>query len=340
MNTFLTMILVTTTRITTNSNFRSTKLKDAALLLLLTVSFLTSSLANAQTKTIKFESGTWEEIKARSVKENKLIFLDAYATWCGICKKMEKNVFTNDSVADYFNANFINAKIDMEAGEGIDIAKQYNVNVYPDLLFIDGQGNLIHRTEGGLKPQQFIELARDVQNPDKQKSGMIKTYEAGNHDAAPTNSNKTEIGFNISQYQKDFGFGLHVISPYFFSKTVAIKAGTNIQWFENSNGTETALTTYQNIQLGMRGRSTLVNHNISIYGEGGVLIILPSSDFSSQSSVFGGYGLFGFEFRIVPGFAYFIELGGVGTGATADKIASKPIYSNGFLTNVGLKIGF
>lgn len=323
---------------TTPSNFGSRDLQDVVLLLLLTTGLLTSGLANAQNNTIKFENGTWEEIKARSAKENKLIFLDAYASWCGICKRMEKNVFSNDTVADYFNSNFINAKIDMESGEGIAIAKQYDVNVYPNLLFIDGQGKIIHRAVGGLRSHELIELAKDAQNPDKQNSGMTKTPEKGSSDAAQANSNKTEVGFNVSQYQKDFGIGLHVISPYFFRKMVAIKAGTNIQWFENSNGTETTLTTYQNIQLGMRGRSASVSHNISVYGEGGVFIILPDSDFSSQSYVVGGYGLFGFEFRIASRLAYFIELGAVGSGATADKIVGNPIYSNGFLTNVGLKI--
>jgi len=159
-------------------------------------------------------------------------------------------------------------------------------------------------------------------------------------DSAQTNPNKLEIGFNISQYQNDFGIGVHVISPYVFRRTFAIKAGTNIQWFENFNGAETTLTTYQSIQLGIRGRRVIVTHHISVYGEGGSFIILPNSDFSSQRSVFGGYGLFGFEFKIVPGFAYFIELGGVSTGATADKVENKPIYSSGFLVNVGLKIGF
>ena len=158
--------------------------------------------------------------------------------------------------------------------------------------------------------------------------------------SAQTKSNRTEIGFNLSQYQKDFGVGLHVISPYFFKETIAIKAGTNRQWLQHFNGTETIQTAYHNIQLGMRGRSHLVTQNISLYGEGGVFMILPNSHFSSHSLELGGYGLFGFEFRIVPRFAYFIELGGVGIGATADKIAGKPIYSNGFLTNVGIKIGF
>lgn len=325
--------------ITTDFIFGSKKL-SLALLFILNFALYTDNIAKAQTKTIKFESGTWEEIKAKSIQENKLIFLDAYATWCGPCKWMAKNVFTNDSVADYFNANFINAKIDMESGEGIEIAKQYNVNVYPSLLFIDGQGKLIYRATGAHQPQPFIELAKEAQNPNKQQSVLIEKYDEGNRGIAPTIPNRFEIGFNISQCQKDFGFGVNVISPYFMRKTIAIKAGTSILWFENFNGSETVMTTYQNFQLGMRGRSIIVNHNISIYGEGGTFIVLPNSDFSSQRSVFGGYGLFGFEFRIVPRVAYFIELGGVGTGATADKIAGKPIYSTGFLTNVGLKIGF
>ena len=168
---------------------------------------------------------------------------------------------------------------------------------------------------------------------------LTVSLSTSNFASAQTKSSRTEIGFNLSQYQKDFGVGLHVISPYFFKETVAIKAGTNMQWLQYFNGTETIQTAYQTIQLGMRGRSHLVTQNISLYGEGGVFIILPNSNFSSHRLELGGYGLFGFEFRIVPRFAYFIELGGVGIGATADKIAGKPIYSNGFLTNAGIKIG-
>ena len=57
------------------------------------------------------------------------------------CKQMAKSVFTNDAVADYYNTNLVNAKIDMEKGEGLEIAKLYEVKCYPNLLFIDGNGS-------------------------------------------------------------------------------------------------------------------------------------------------------------------------------------------------------
>lgn len=157
---------------------------------------------------------------------------------------------------------------------------------------------------------------------------------------AQANPNKLEMGFNISQYQKDFGVGLNLISPYFIKQKVAIKIGSNLQWFENFNGKEIIWTSYQNIQLGIRSCTSIVENKIFIYGEAGLLSILQNRNFSSERLVFGGYGLFGFEFRINSKFAYFIELGSVGSGATADKIINKPIYSNGFLTNVGFRIGF
>ena len=37
---------------------------------------------------------------------------------------------------------------------------------------------------------------------------------------------------------------------------------------------------------------------------------------------------------------YFIEIGGVGSGATADKVVGNPIYANGLMINVGYRYVF
>lgn len=134
------------------------------------------SVGFAQTKKMHFETTTFAEIKAKAKKENKLIFIDAYTSWCGPCKWMAANVFTNDTVADYFNAKFINAKFDMEKGEGVDIAKLYEVHCYPNLLFIDGDGKLIHRGAGGLNVEKFTQLAEDAFNPEKRFSKYKDEY--------------------------------------------------------------------------------------------------------------------------------------------------------------------
>lgn len=72
---------------------------------------------------IKFGKQSFAKTLEQAKKENKLIFLDAFASWCGPCKLLDKNVFPKKEVGDYFNANFLNLHIDMEKGEGIEIAK-------------------------------------------------------------------------------------------------------------------------------------------------------------------------------------------------------------------------
>lgn len=147
---------------------------------LIVISFLASTIiTNAQ---ISFESTSWSQIKEKAKKENKLIFLDAYTTWCGPCKQMAANTFTDKEVAEYYNTNFINAKIDMEKGEGIDIAKQYEVYCYPNLLFIDGDGKMIHRSGGSLKPAEFIALGKTAQTPPQTFSTMQALYPSRKND--------------------------------------------------------------------------------------------------------------------------------------------------------------
>jgi uncharacterized protein YyaL (SSP411 family) len=89
----------------------------------------------SQNVAVLFESLTWSEVLKKSEKENKIIFLDAYTSLCSPCKRMEKEVFTNDTVGKFYNDNFINFRMDMEKGDGIEISKKYNVEFYPSFLF-------------------------------------------------------------------------------------------------------------------------------------------------------------------------------------------------------------
>jgi Highly conserved protein containing a thioredoxin domain len=73
-------------------------------------------------ESIDFQTTTFKEVLAKAKREKKLVFMDAFASWCGPCKMMEKNIFPIKSVKEYYNANFINSRFDMEKGEGREIA--------------------------------------------------------------------------------------------------------------------------------------------------------------------------------------------------------------------------
>ena len=125
---------------------------------------------------IKFEVGTLAQIKAKAAKEKKLIFIDAYTTWCGPCKAMAKNAFPLPEVGSFYNANFVNAKIDMEKGEGIGFAKTNDITMYPTLLFLNAEGAVVHRSVGGRDGKELIELGKIAINPELNLAGLARRF--------------------------------------------------------------------------------------------------------------------------------------------------------------------
>jgi thioredoxin-related protein len=128
---------------------------------------------------IRFENSNWKALLAKAKAENKLLFVDAFTTWCGPCKQMAANVFPQKSVGDFYNRNFINAKIDMEAGEGLTIAERYHVNAYPTYLFINGDGKMVHKAIGYYESNEFITTGMNALNPSKQFYTLKENYKKG-----------------------------------------------------------------------------------------------------------------------------------------------------------------
>jgi thiol-disulfide isomerase/thioredoxin len=134
-----------------------------------------------QNRSIQFTQKPWLELLAQAKSENRLIFVDAYATWCGPCKWMSANIFTNDSVADFYNRNFLCTQIDMEKGEGPNLAMQFQVSAYPTLLFVSPDGGLVHRKVGASKViADYITLGKEALSPDQNLAFYVKKYNAGN----------------------------------------------------------------------------------------------------------------------------------------------------------------
>lgn len=123
---------------------------------------------------IKFENGTLADAIAKAKHENKKIMVDCYTTWCGPCKMLTARTFPVKEVGEFMNPQFVSIKIDMEKGEGPQVAKQFNVKAYPTIVFLNSDGTLINQLVGFREADRFI---ADVKNVILGQSG-IERYDA------------------------------------------------------------------------------------------------------------------------------------------------------------------
>ncbi len=111
---------------------------------------------------IVFKESGWENALKESKATGKPIFLNFHATWCAPCKLMKFRTFTNDELADYLNANFINLRLDGEVGEGKALMESFGLRAYPSTLIFGSEGNLIWGKSGYLGPNELVDVAKKI----------------------------------------------------------------------------------------------------------------------------------------------------------------------------------
>lgn len=138
--------------------------------------------AGAQTN---FNEGkTFQQILDQAKAEGKPVFIDCYTSWCGPCKQMATKVFPQKKAGDYFNSKFVCWKVDMEKGEGPELAKKYDVAAYPTFLIVNSDGSLRASQVGSAPLEKFIKDIDALLNEEKGLPWYQQQFKEGNRDKA------------------------------------------------------------------------------------------------------------------------------------------------------------
>jgi len=120
------------------------------------------SVPNRYGTEIKFTHKSWQEVLKQASAQNKYIFVDAYASWCGPCKQLKATTFKNGKAAAFFNKNFVNVAIDMEKGQGRELSSEWGTESFPTLLVINPKGKIVSIIEGFVEPDELIRFGQQA----------------------------------------------------------------------------------------------------------------------------------------------------------------------------------
>ncbi len=143
-----------------------------------------SSKSTVSIENINKNEITWnpsiEEALAQAKSSGKLLFVECYSPTCPVCQSLEP-FFKKAEVAIKYNSNFINYKLDVGNAEQVKFLNARNIWLpsFPQFLFFDGDGKIVHQAEVIAENKSFIAAADGALTPEKRASSFKNKFENG-----------------------------------------------------------------------------------------------------------------------------------------------------------------
>lgn len=146
---------------------------------------------------------TFEEALKLQEKKPKKIMMDVYTNWCGPCKMLDKNTFSNPDVIAYVNKHYYAVKFNAEGNttETYDgktftnpnfkpemtnrrngshqLTSYLKVSAYPTIIYFDEEGKMLSPIRGYQNPQQlelYLKLFQSNKHKEMTKQEDFNAY--------------------------------------------------------------------------------------------------------------------------------------------------------------------
>ena len=104
--------------------------------------------------------------------QNKKLLIDVYTDWCGWCKKMDSDVYTDEHIRTIIESNFIAVKLNAESSKDVTVgtdqldeksfARAMGVTGYPTTVFLESGAGPITKIAGYMEAKEFATVLRFI----------------------------------------------------------------------------------------------------------------------------------------------------------------------------------
>lgn len=101
---------------------------------------------------------SFENAQKLALATDKLILVDFWASWCGPCKKMDKESWSDPEVQELMT-HFVPLQIDIDRNKSL--RKKYRVKGIPYIFILDGNGNIVYEQIGYMRKNEVLSVLKD-----------------------------------------------------------------------------------------------------------------------------------------------------------------------------------